>query len=221
MTALEMQLRFEQRLQNHLEKDLDIRTIDIEYYLNEGQRRWFETWYKLFETEENARKRLLPLSTSTTLTRLSVLPYSTVSNNINGEYWTLPEDCQYITKEEATISLYDCNGLITQSRVWVKPVNLDYYNLHKDNPFKKPWEEMIWRLDIGNGNRQQELIVGSSTNQIQKYHITYVAIPTYISIENQIDSIVLPEYHEEIINEAINTALEIFKLTQSLRTKNN
>lgn len=221
MTNLQLQARFEQRLQNHIKKKLDIRTIDIEFYLNEGYRRFTEYWYSLYEDNETARKRLSPLVVSTTLTRAGA--YSGAGNHPNGELWDLPETCKYVVLEQVDISLIDCHGdPTTKTRVNVKPVKTDYYNLHIGNPYKKPYNELVWRLDVG--SKIHELIHGTDTTRIENYHITYLTIPNTITLLTgtpETTSIEIEEeFHEEIIDKALEVAIETFKLINSFQTNN-
>ena len=218
MTFLEMQFNFEQKIRNHIFKDLDIRTIDVEFYLNSGYDAYIEDWYKIFETSEAARKRLNPLvgyyATGT----------SVAGAHTNGRYFTIPSNVKYILQEEATLSYTNCHGEPAVYVAEVKPVKLDYYNKHKRNPFKKPYLKLVWRLDIGGGIKQHELIHGSDVNSITQYQITYlanVAAITLLSGTPQTSSVVLSEeFHEEIVDRAIEVALQTFQLNKSLKSNN-
>lgn len=216
MTNLQLQLRFEQRLQNHINKTLDIRTIDVEFYLNEGLRRFVDEWYSQYETNESARKRLGPLVVSATVASVGAGSYPL------GTLYNLPSDCKYVTQERATISLLNCHGATTsKTGVTIKPVKLDYYNFHIDNPFKKPYNDLIWRID--SGSRQHELIRGSDTTSITTYYITYIKNPATITLLSGTPTTssceILSEYHEEIVDKAIEVAIETFKLTNSFNIK--
>ena len=215
MTNLQLQLRFEQRLQNHINKTLDIRTIDTEFYLNEGLRRFVDDWYSQYETSEAARKRLGALVVSTTVVSVGNGTYPL------GTLYNLPADCKYVVQERATIALQNChNAPSVKTGVTVKPVKLDYYNFHIDNPFKKPYNDLIWRID--SGSRQHELIRGSDTTSITIYYITYIKNPAAITLLSGTPATssceILAEYHEEIVDKAIDVAIEAFKLTNSFQT---
>lgn len=213
MTYLEMQLRFEQKLNNAINKTLDIRTIDIEWFLNEGYRLFIEDWYKFFETSEAARKRLNPLvgyySTGT----------STVGDHANGRYFIIGANVKYILQEEATISYTDCHGDPASNVAYVKPIKLDYYNKHKRNPYKKPYIELVWRIDLGAGTKRHELIYGDDTNSISLYTLTYLANPSRITLLSgtpETTSVVISEeFHEEIVDKAVEVALKTLQFTQS------
>lgn len=215
MTNLQLQLRFTQRLRNHIVNTIDIRTIDIEYYLNEGLRRFVDTWYAEFESNEAARKRLDALVSTITLTIDSAGSYP------NSAVFVLPSNCRYIVQERCTISLNDCHGdTTTKTGVTVKPIKLDYYNFHIDSPFKKPYNDLVWRMDIG--SRQHTLIYGTDTTTINNYYIVYIKNPLVITLltgtPDATSCEILPEYHEEILDKAIDVAIETFNLTNSFNT---
>lgn len=221
MTNLELSVRFEQRLQNHINKNLDIRTIDIEFYLNEGYRRFIEYWYSLYESDEAARKRLSPLVVNVTRERTDPTVPTTTNAHPNGEFWYLPTDCRYVLLEDVTIDLDDCHGDPTTNRAYVKPVKLEYYNLHINNPYKKPYKDLVWRLDIG--SRIHELIIGDDSTQVKQYHITYIKNPANITLLTgtpQSTSIeISAEYHEEIIEKALEVAIPTLQLINSSQNK--
>jgi len=214
MTNLNLQLRFEQRLQNHIAKVLDIRTIDVEFYLNEGLRRFVDEWYRSYETNEAARKRLGPLVVSTTVVSAGAGSFPL------GTLYNLPADCKYVVHEHATTALPNCHGAASvKTGVTIKPIKLDYYNFHIDNPFKQPYNDLIWRID--SGSRQHELVRGSDTTSITTYYVTYIKNPASITLLTGTPTTssceILAEYHEEIVDKAIEVAIETFKLTNSFK----
>lgn len=211
MTYLQMQLDFEQKLNNHINKSLDIRTIDIEMYLNDGYKAFIEDWYKVFESNEAARKRLNPLI------GYYITNESTVGDHTNGRYFTIGTNIRYILQEEAIVNIIDCKGNPITYVAEVKPVKLDYYNKHKRNPYKKPYFKLVWRLDLGNGTKRHELIYGDDTISIAQYSLTYLANPSPITLLSgtpETTSVVIAEeFHEEIVNRAVEKALSILQLT--------
>lgn len=214
MTAAEMLLRFEQKLKNADVKDFDIQrlTLDISYYLSVSQRNLVEYYYSNYEDNEKSRKVLSTLVYNTDLTRTSVSSTQT-GHHPYGEYWDLPTDSLYVLKEEATLNIDSCGdvSLVPANflRVYVKPVNIDYYNKHIGNPFKKPYKNLVWRLDITNGTAGiHELITEELTGiQVYKYHITYIKTPVDISIESDTDSELIDWIHEDIVDGAVRLAL--------------
>ena len=215
MDVIQMQLAFLQKLKNDYNVILDIPTIDIEYYLTEGQRRVFEKWYELFETSEKARKVLSPLVLSVDLDRATYISVGT-GQYPYGEYWTLPTDLAYTLKEEATININACEvvTLTTQDwlRVYTKPINLDYYSLNVSNPFKKPYSGMVWRVDVSDTNDKVHMLITGGNYRVETYHITYLSYPTAISIQTNTDTLLSEIVHQDIVDEATKVVFEVLQL---------
>lgn len=221
MTNLEMQLRLEQRLSQHLDKQLDLRTIDIEYFLNEGLRRFIEFYYSLFERDEAARKRLNKLVVTDTIARTDEPTPVTTDAHPNGEFWTLPTDILYVVSEEAITNLIPSGT----HRCEVKPVKIDFYNKHINNSFKKPYKNLVWRLDIGASAKRHELIVGAGTTNVQTYFVTYVKQPAKIALLSGTPETtscdISQEFHEEVIDRALQVSLEMLQLSGRIKTNEN
>ena len=58
MTGLQFQIKFLQKLQNHISKDLDIRTIDTQYYIDRGRELYIDEIIQNYRGQEEYRKRL-------------------------------------------------------------------------------------------------------------------------------------------------------------------
>lgn len=225
MDAIQMQFAFQQKLKNDYDIEIDIPTVDIEYYLTEGQRRIVEKYYELFEADEKSRKVLNYLVVSADILKATGEYTDQTGAVPNGVFWELPADMMYCLKEEATLNVDACEDIslipANWQRVYVKPINLDYYTKNVGNPFKKPYTGMVWRMDTSNSNGPQlhQLITGG-TYRVQIYHITYLAYPTKISISLGTNC-ELPELiHQDIVDEAIRIALETMntnKLYKSIK----
>ena len=204
MIALEMQFKLQQKLQNHISMDLDIRTIDAEYYLNHGQDDYVDEIFKNYNGQEELSKRLQGLVVSTTLNTGS---RTGVGIHPNSERWTIPPDVRYITEE-----------FINTGTIAVKPVTTYYYNIQKNNPFKKPSSKVIWRMDMGNKTHE---LIGYNGLTISNYSLVYIKNPTEISILNtpNVDCEIAEEWHNEIIDKAVEFALESYQIAGSLRTR--
>ena len=68
------------------------------------------------------------------------------------------------------------------------------------------------------GNKTHELI-GYNGLTISNYSLVYIKNPTEISILNSVDSDLAAEWHNEIIDKAVEFALESYQIAGSLRTK--
>lgn len=223
MTVQEMQIVFTQKLLNEYNIVDPIQTFDIEYYLTEAQRRVYEKYYRLFEVDEKARKILSNLVVSVDIPRATGVYISQTGKYPNGEFWELPSDLAYTLKEEATININACEDVTSTSvdwlRVYTKPINLDYYNRNINNPFKKPYSGMVWRVDVSNieGTKLHMLVTGGNYS-VQTYHLTYLSYPTNISINSSVNSVLAEMVHQDIVDEAVNIALEIIQVNNKFKT---
>ena len=204
MDALEMQFKLQQKLQNHISMDLDIRTIDVEYYLNRGQDLWVDKIYDNFKGQEELLRRLEGIIVTNTSSA-----GSTGTGVHGGQLWLIPSNARYVIDES-----------INTHTIPVKPVDNTYYNLNKTNSFKKPHSKVIWRVVAG--SKLHELI-GYTGLTVSNYTVVYIKNPTEISILNtpNVNCEIGAEWHEEIIDEAVKFAMESYSIAGSLRVKTN
>ena len=158
-----------------------------------------------FEETEKRRKQLQPL----------VVPNVTlnISSNqigVEGKAFDLPDDCLLVIKEKAKLTGCTC---CNNEYKRVKPVSHDEYEINIDNPFKKPNEKLLWRLDIN--DKRHDLISKSGTT-ISEYVISYIKKPRPIILDNStIDGFTGPQDCElqmlsrMIIDEAVKIATGI------------
>lgn len=142
------------------------------------------------------------------------------------KFYQLPSDL-FLTIQEQVIfnSTDDC---INNKVVKVIPKTHDEYNIQIKNPFKKPDNNVVWRLDYSkqNGIDNVELL---SIHDIKKYQLRYIKFPSPIiltslllgdfigmelSINNQTDeqtSELDESIHDEILNRAVELAVRDYK----------
>jgi hypothetical protein len=199
---------------------------EISYFLSEAQERIVKThihprgnkYKEGFEETEKRRKELsglLSLSTD----QAGVLK-TTISTNQEGKispnsvFYNLPEDF-WLSTTEWVITNDTCN-----SRKKVIPVTHDEYEIEIDNPFKKPSDKLVWRLDVnrdvnaneGEGLERHELIT-DGTYTITEYHVRYIKRLSDIIVDetnpnNNVNCVLHPMFHREIVNLAVEIALE-------------
>ena len=108
-----------------------------------------------FEGSEKRRKDLSAL-----VRDIVVVPATVQTDSkVDGTFFELPADFLYTIQEEAKItSTNTCYNL--NEGVEVKPITHDYYHKNKKNPYKKPYGELIWRLDFSNNgtSKRHELV---------------------------------------------------------------
>lgn len=178
-----------------------------------------------FEATEKRRKDLGGLikyvSLSPSSDQTETYPY--------GVMFDLPSTptnkCMFPIQEMGTIYSTDpCIG--NANSIPIKPVTHDQYNANINNPFKKPYSDLIWRIDSGissiTGGLKHQLI-GDSTYQIVSYQLRYIKQPLPIviptpnstktiegfSAATQLDCELDSEVHNEVISMAVSKATGI------------
>jgi len=158
---------------------------------------------------------------------LTGISTSITTNNIStkSKFYKIPNDVFLIKYESAFIDTENCNNL----QVEVKPITLDEYNKQKKNPFKKPNNKIIWRLDYNSiepGSNAVELI---SEYPIKEYNMRYLKQPspiilvdlntneylneglTILGQTQQQTSKLHPNFHSEIVRRAVELATLSYK----------
>ncbi len=157
----------------------------------------------------------------------STLITSTIGLSNLSKFYGLPNDLFLVVQEQVTFesTTDDC---INDKVVKVVPKTYDEYNVQIRNPFKKPSDELVWKLDYSKQNNigNVELI---SKHDIKKYQMRYLKFPNPIiltslttgdfvgmelSINNQTTeqtSELDESIHDEILNRAVELAVRDYK----------
>lgn len=140
----------------------------------------------------------------------------------NGHMVQIPKSTLYIIEEGVTLYTGQFGDdtyaeLPYESRV--KPVRHDEYQINIGNPYKAPYNKVVWRLDVGNPSfnpthldfyKRVELITPEGYAP-RYYRIRYLSYPLNIVINettpnNQVSSLLDASLHWEIIDEAVAIA---------------
>jgi len=183
---------------------------------------------KGFENSEKRRKDLDKLLRNIYLDQTNYAS-SQLAVHKNGIMYNLPPDLLWVVQEECYMKIYeeDCTEVEVETDpktgfydldsiknwselkiVGVKPVTHDEYNKNIRNPFKKPYENLIWRLDFSyddtlpNSQIQHELINYSGWD-VLRYRIVYLRIPQKIVVDtttstNQVNCELIETMHVEM-----------------------
>lgn len=138
------------------------------------------------------------------------------NNKPNGIFVVLPSDYRHAIQEEANISFKDCNNVSQTKRIPVVPITHDRYANILFDPFNKPYEEEILRLDY-EGN-SFELITNGNIS-VLGYFLRYIKQPRKIQFGTKYDpaspgygtdqtSELAEHTHREIVNKAVTHALQ-------------
>lgn len=168
-----------------------------------------------------------------------VLPVAEIKINENSVFYRLPEDCFLIKHESVKLKK---NGVCNEESVTVRPFKYDHYNTQIKNPFKKPSDKLVWRLDLGSvahtigggsGVTIGKVVELIGEGDIEEYYMRYLRYPNPIiltdlnvidptlSIEGFTDETpceLHPEIHPEILNRAVELAFGDYK-RQALEAK--
>ena len=153
-----------------------------------------------FEGDELTRKDLSPLVIPVTLTT------NTAGFHPNSQMYTLPTDCLFVLEEQAVLA--SSNSCKNGRRASVLPMKLDDYTSNINNPFKKPHEELVWRLDM----RDRHELLTDGTFTVNMYNIVYLKRPAKVVVDistpaNQVNF----ELDDEAVMKIIRTAVRIAK----------
>ena len=215
MTAQEMQYNFELKLGEHDSLNKSFSSYDVNFFLNKSQDDLVEGFYsarinpasRYFEMDERARAMLALLIESTIITSGS-FDSSSSDLHSNAVFVTLPSNFLYALEEQCSVSYTDCNNTSTTKISRVLPVRHDEYSMNIDNVYKKPWRDLVWRMDFGDsgGRKKHELIYGSGIT-INSYRLRYLRKPLSINILTGVDCELNDLLHEELVDRAVAFAI--------------
>lgn len=227
MTAEQMQYHFELKINQFKEINKVFTSTDIAVLLNQAQDEAIKSRYtdKLFpgsiyfEKNEKVRTELYALIADY-LAEEEDLDDESEELHDNAVFVDLPDDYLYSIKESCIVSYTDCNNETKTRITRVLPIRYDEYMANIENPFKKPYKKLIWRLDFGiAGTKQHELIHGDDCS-ISSYHLRYLKQPVAIDIINGVDCELHETVHEEIVDRAVQLAIGIMQQTNNSTNQN-
>lgn len=124
----------------------------------------------------------------------------------NGVMFKMPSNFLYSVEEGVQLKKVSDNTL--EKECVVKPVTHDEYSANVNNPYKAPYNKLVWRLGVGGNTSlsnisRTELIV-PSTHTINYYRNVFVSNPPDIVCGETEENCILNEAMQiEIINEAV------------------
>jgi hypothetical protein len=205
MKTLDMKYLVESKL-NELNRigDRIFDSKDVLDALNEAQNQIFMDNY-LNRREDELFNRIVNkviknYSTSTTTT--------STSNLLNGVFVTLPNNFLFSLKEDVYLSK---NGVSSYAKV--KPITYDYYTINKDNPYKKPYKDLVWRLVIEPEDKsvlKHELILPSGYT-LESYNMRYLSTIPDLTFTSVNESIITESLHFDIVNRATSLLIGRFQ----------
>lgn len=175
-------------------------------------------FYESYEKTEEIRRYLTTLVKSYN----STIPDATGPINITPKstFYKLPTDVWFIVHE--AVSFNDPNLVCdTGNVIEVKPVTHDNYNYFSKNPFKKPSNSKVFRLDINS-----DLVEIVSQYIIGGYTVRYISKPSPIilvdlgeltinNINTKTECELNSALHRAILKRAVDIALRRFNVANN------
>lgn len=194
---------------------------DLSLFFNKAQKVFVKSLYNDMgnparigaEESEKRSKDLSELKDHSAVSTFTTGDHGTVSYFVE-----LPVDFWLTLKEECSITYTNiCNISVTE-RVPVKPIKEDYYNANIKNPYKKPYSELLWRLDRERTNtvlplsatnlKRHELILFNGATP-SNYRVSYYRRPKVVDLTNNNDFCELdPMNHEKIADIAVELMMQ-------------
>lgn len=180
---------------------------------------------KYQEGFESSTKRRDDLKELVTDFKGTVKITTTIGIDSNSQIFEIPNNVFLPLQETAKVSSSD--SCVNNKIINIKVITHDEYNIQKNNPFKKPNKDIIWKLDISSVNNSKvvELL---SPYTITQYNLRYVKRPEPIVLTNlttsflneglSVDGVSTSQtcklsesIHREIIDRAVELALSDYK----------
>lgn len=162
-----------------------------------------------------------PLAAGNSVSLTSSLGKSATQGGIhkNGLFLDLPTDFLYAIEEACTLKLTGGTARTVES--WIKPVRHDEYLANINNPYKKPYKDLVWRMDISRATQADGISILSSAKRTElvipsgyelvEYRTRYLAVPPAIVVDEfdptlQKHCVLDESLHREIVDEAVAIA---------------
>jgi len=198
MNTYELQHRFNLEMEKHGVIDPVMSTI-VEDYINYAYQNYVTEKFdslinniEKFEVTERISRILAPLMVDFTSAAFT----SITTNSPYGYYVALPADLQYIVTENLTISYTDCNGDISSKVCKIIPVKHNMITSNADNPFLKPDDDEVWRINIYS-NRIELILYNGVTPT--SYKCRYIRKLIDVSFTTDTTIGIDDSVHEEIV----------------------
>jgi hypothetical protein len=212
MTAEQMQYNFELKMNTLYGLKKPFQSYDINQFLNKAQDDLVENHYSIrdgdrrehFEADEKLRTELAELISYYTAGSIE-FDGSDIALHQNGVFVTMPTDFLYALREECGILYTDCNDDSAAQTARVKPITHDEYIVNLNNSFKKPYRDLVWRMDYSSttaDSKRHELITDGNYT-IETYTLRYLRRPNRIDILTGDDCELNSSLHEEIVDRAV------------------
>lgn len=169
MNSLEFQHHLTIELKDYYNDliNLGLTTEIMQYFMNDAIDIVFEEYYKGFDKNEMVKN-----GTDSLIVKNEVTVFAP-GMHPNSSLFTIPNGIEKTLKEYVM-----SNGVYIN----VKPISYDYYDANINNVKRQPFDELFWRMDIGDGDitstgSKREIIHDGGDHSNMEYHFHYLKRP--------------------------------------------
>jgi hypothetical protein len=141
---------------------------------------------------------------------------NSADSHLNSLSFRLPSNFMFSVEEAVMLYKNNSTTIKHSKETKVVPVTYDEYSANISNPYKKPYIDLVWRMDTSgrsmlNNNMRTELILPKN-NILDYYRLVYIAKPPAIVCGSpQVNCILNDSVHGDIIDEAVVMASAALK----------
>lgn len=171
MNKFDLQLLFEDKVGSLMtDTNKTFKTSEIERFLNAAMDLYFAQLAEIYEVNEDARKALTNLVLTEEVLPEGVTPAGITPLNANSKFFDVAE-----VLDGSLYKIVEEYAEVSGEKIFVKPVTHDQYQINIRNPYKKPYSDLYWRIDV---EGYVEII--PETTPADKYVYRYLTSPTKI-----------------------------------------
>lgn len=194
MKAIDLQLQFDDKLGRFMDKYTKIfLSTEVERFLNQAQDNFIQAMCDVYEYNEKARRVLFDLVKSEEVAP-SIVP-NIVPISDNSFMCVIPVGLMRIVEEQAVIDGHS---------IAIIPITHDQYLANRKNPYKQPYKDLIWRLDV---DSIVELVSYDSA-VITGWKVRYIIRPDILAFDDDTDLVLQDTDYSKIVDLAVELAVK-------------
>jgi len=214
MDAIKMQLESELRINNLTQVNVGtfMHSTVIESFLNKAQDLTTRKYIELYDKEPQARIYLGRLIEGVKLTTGNVMT-ATDATRTGAVMFNVPASLWWPVFEQVKLT-HTATSTVKLARV--KEVTGTHAELNWENPFKKPYEDMVWRTETGRvaatgGFKVFQLMIPTGYTFLE-YILDYVKHPADIVISSNTATVLDEGVHNELVDLAVELIIDTYNL---------
>jgi len=193
MKAIDLQLLFDDKLGRFMDNDTKVfLSTEVERFLNQSQLTFIHAMADVYEYNEKARRVLAPLVHSSTEPVDVIVGFVPISDH--SFTFQLPDKAIRIVEEQA---------VTVDSDIAIIPITHDQYLANRSNPYKQPYENLVWRIDV---EGVVELV--SDGTAITGWKVRYIIEPELLVFDDDTELILFEVDYDKIVDLAVELAVK-------------